>query len=89
MMTPYNSSQYLIENNSSPMINDEDDVDIIPSKFIPLKDKEEDVVFNDLILIRQPSESGVSTNDENENENQSEQNSSSSNLKSNFCLPRE
>ena len=40
---PHNTSQYLIENNSSPFYEDEEDTDIdfIPSSFIILEDSEE------------------------------------------------
>ena len=37
---PHNTSEYLIENNSSPFYEDED-VDFIPSSFIILDDSEE------------------------------------------------
>ena len=40
--TPHNTSQYLIENNSSPFYEDDDtDADFIPSSIIILEDSEE------------------------------------------------
>ena len=40
--TPHNTSQYLIENNSSPFYeNDDIDADFIPSSLIILEDSEE------------------------------------------------
>ena len=39
---PHNTSQYLIENNSSPFYEDEDNnIDFIPSSLITLEDTEE------------------------------------------------
>ena len=44
--SPHNTSQFLIENNSSPFYEDEDtDIDFIPNSFIILDDSEE--IFDD------------------------------------------
>ena len=53
---PHNTSQYLIENNSSPFYEDDDDinVDFIPSSLIILDDSE-DLLDDDLIYQRKMS----------------------------------
>ena len=42
---PHNTSDYLIENNSSPFYEDDDDINFIPSSLIILEDSEE--LFDD------------------------------------------
>ena len=53
--SPHNTSQFLIENNSSPFYEDEDtDIDFIPSSLIILDDSEE-LLDEDSIYQRKSS----------------------------------
>ena len=55
MKAPHNTSEYLIENNSSPFYEDEDtDIDFIPSSLIILDDSEE-LLDEDSIYQRKSS----------------------------------
>ena len=61
--SPHNTSQFLIENNSSPFYEDEDtDIDFIPNSFIILDDSEE--IFDDEDSIYQKKISSASTRGE-------------------------
>ena len=58
MESPYNSSQYLIENSSSPFFeNEEDDVDLgyAPNPFLTMKETEELFDEDSMNLMKFPS----------------------------------
>ena len=61
---PYNTSQFLIENNSSPFFYDDDsEIDLLPSSEIKIDESEE--IFDDDALIYEKKLSTASTVDEN------------------------
>ena len=60
MESPYNSSQYLIENSSSPFFeNEDDDVDLgyAPNPFLTMKETEELFDEDSMNLMKFPSSS--------------------------------
>ena len=60
MESPYNSSQYLIENSSSPFFeNEEDDIDLgyAPNPFLTMKETEELFDEDSMNLMKFPSSS--------------------------------